>query len=59
MQENPTEILHTIAEVAIAFVGFSTVVAALRARNEASFRIYSIRDVAIVGLIVLVAPCFH
>ena len=48
-----TELLYTLAEVTIAFVGFSTVVAALRARSEPSFRIYSIRDVAIVGLLTL------
>jgi hypothetical protein len=48
-----TDFLYTLAEITIAFVGFSTIVAALRARSEPSFRIYSIRDVAIVGLITL------
>lgn len=50
-----SDLLHTLAEVSIAFVGFSTIVAALRLRNDAAFRIYSIRDVAIVGLIALSA----
>ena len=50
-----TDLLHTLAEVSIAFVGFSTIVAALRARNDSTFQIYSIRDVAIVGLLALFA----
>jgi hypothetical protein len=52
-----TELLYTLAEVTIAFVGFSTIVAALRARSEPAFRIYSIRDVAIVGLMTLAGIC--
>jgi len=51
--DNVMDLLHTLAEVSIAFVGFSTVVAALGARGEGSFKLYSIRDVAIVGLIAL------
>ena len=48
-----TDLLHTLAEVSIAFVGFSTIVAALSVRDGSSFKLYSIRDVAIVGLIAL------
>ena len=48
-----TDLLHTLAEVSIAFVGFSTIVAALQSGGDAAFKVYSIRDVAIVGLVVL------
>ena len=46
------ENLHTIAEIAAAFVGFSTVVAVLGSKTDA-FRFYSIRDVATTSLTVL------
>ena len=48
-----TDLLHTLTEVSIGFVGFSTIVAALSIRDSCSFKLYSIRDVAIVGLISL------
>lgn len=54
-----SDLLHTLAEVSVAFVGFSTIVAALSVRRGASFKLYSIRDVAIVGLIVLGAAILH
>jgi len=48
------DLLQTLAEVSVAFVGFSTVVAVLSSETDA-FRFYSIRDVAVVGLLALAA----
>ena len=52
-----TDLLTALGEVAAAFVGFSLVVAVLRARPAGSVkeirRFYSMRDVAEIGLLVV------
>jgi hypothetical protein len=47
------ELLHTVAEVSAAFVGFSLVVGLFSDTSSESYRFYALRDVAIVSLFCL------